>query len=90
MSLAEIEKTVIELPEDERRRFAAWFYKNEERILPAAPDDHDVAGDISPELMEELVRRRKELDSGTVRLISPEEMFRGMKEAVDEVRRSRH
>lgn len=91
MSLAEIEKKVIELPEDERRQFAAWFYRNEERFLPADPEGDEVADDdLSPEVMAELVRRRRELDRGTVKTYSLDEVVRGMREVVHEVRRSSH
>jgi hypothetical protein len=91
MSVAEIEQKVIEMTEGERRQFAAWFYENEERIF-AAGIESDLAGanDIAPEVMDELVRRRKELENGVVAMVSPDETIRQMREAVDEVRRSRH
>jgi hypothetical protein len=90
MSVAEIEQKVIELTEEERRQFAAWFYRNEERFLPADPEGDEVADDLSPEVMAELVRRRRELDSGTVKTYSLDEVVRGMREVVHEVRRSSH
>ncbi len=46
MSLAEIEKQVLELSEEERRQFAAWFYRNEGKILPPPLDDEE-GGDVS-------------------------------------------
>jgi hypothetical protein len=91
MSLAEIEQKVIALTAEERRQFAAWFYRNEDRILPADSEEDQVADeDLSPEVMAELVRRRRELDSGTVKTYSLDEVVRGMKEVVNEVRRSSH
>jgi hypothetical protein len=91
MSLAEIERKVLQLSEEERRQFANWFYRNEDRILPADSKEHQTPDeDLSPEVMAELVRRRRELDSGTVKTYSLDEVVRGMKEVVNEVRRSSH
>src|SRR4051794_20515608 len=57
MSLAEIEQKVFALTDEERRQFAAWFYRNEDRILPADSEEDEVADeDLSPEVMAELVR----------------------------------
>jgi hypothetical protein len=89
MSPAEIEKQVLALSEEERRQFAAWFYENEGKILPPElDDDEDVA--ISPEVMEELLRRRKELDEGNGKTFTIKEMSARVREALGEVHRSRH
>lgn len=90
MSLAEIESKVLALSEEERREFATWFFQNQGKILPPPLDEDDEdAADISPEVMEELLRRRAELDEGNVKLCTIEEMEASMDEAINEVRRSR-
>ena len=91
MSLAEIESKVLALSEEERREFATWFFQNQGKILPPPRDenDEDVA-DISPEVMEELLRRRDELDGGNVKTFTIEEMSARVQEALDEIHRSRH
>jgi len=68
-----------------------WFYLNEGKILPPPLDDEEDpdAAEISPEVMEELNRRRDELDSGNVKLCTIEEMEASMDLAINEVRRSR-
>jgi hypothetical protein len=38
MSVAEIEKQMLALSEEERQQFAAWFFQNERKILPGALD----------------------------------------------------
>ena len=86
MSLAEIEKQVLNLSQEERREFAAWFYQNESEILPA-PSQGD---QILPEVMAELLRRRQEIENGTVKFITLDELDAGMGEAIDEVRRKSH
>lgn len=55
MSVEQIEDTLLRLPPEERRRFARWFYENENEILE--PQDND---DIGPELRGEILRRRDE------------------------------
>jgi hypothetical protein len=92
MSLAEIEKQVLNLSQADRRKFARWFYQNEGEFVNSAPnaEQEDAVAAIAPEVMAELVRRRQELEDGSVRLITVEELEAGMREAVDEVRRSRH
>jgi hypothetical protein len=90
MSLAEIEKQVLNLSQEERREFVAWFYRNESEILPAPSGGDEESGTILPEVMAELLRRRQELEDGSVKLITVEQLEAGMREAVDEVRRPRH
>jgi hypothetical protein len=61
MSLAEIEKQVLELTEEERRQFAAWFYQNEGKILPPPLDeDEGDGGEISEAMKAELLLRKQE------------------------------
>jgi hypothetical protein len=60
MSLAEIEKQVLALPEEERRQFAAWFYQNEGKILPPPLDDAECGGDVSEAMKADLLLRKQE------------------------------
>jgi len=90
MSLAELEKQVLELPEAERRQFAAWFYQNQWKLLPPSPDEDGECSDISAEVMGELLRRRQELDEGNAVTFTVEEMSARVQEALDEVHHSRH
>ena len=56
MSVEQIESTLLQLPPDERRRFADWFYQHESEIVePPASDD------IHPEVKAEILRRSAEL-----------------------------
>ena len=55
MSVEQIGKTVLQLPREERRKFADWFYQHENEI--AGPDE------IHPEVKAEILRRRDELDA---------------------------
>ena len=85
MSLAEIEKQVRELPAGERHQFVSWVYAHEDELIEPPHDDV-----IAPEVMDELLRRRRELDGGNVRTFSIEETSARVREALDEVHRSRH
>ncbi|MFM8469963.1 MAG: hypothetical protein ACKODH_08335 [Limisphaerales bacterium] len=58
MSVEQIEATLLQLPREERRRFADWFYANEAEIL--SPQDVEA---IHPEVQAEILRRRDELDA---------------------------
>lgn len=61
MSLAEIESQVLQLSEDERRQFAAWFYQNEGKILPPPLDDGEGESDgVSAAMQVELLLRKQE------------------------------
>ena len=53
MSVEQIEKTLLQLPREERRKFADWFYQHENEI--AGPDE------IHPEVKAEILRRSDEL-----------------------------
>jgi hypothetical protein len=85
MSLAEIEKQVRELPAAERFQFVSWVYAHEDELIP---QPHAEA--IAPDLMEELLRRRREMKDGNVRTFTVEEVSARVQEALDEVQRSRH
>lgn len=54
MSVEQIERTLLELPLDERRRFVNWIYENENEITD---------GEISLELKEEILRRREMVET---------------------------
>jgi hypothetical protein len=56
MSLDQLEQKVLSLPREERRKFARWFYENENEILEPHDDD-----EISPAVRAEILRRRDEL-----------------------------
>lgn len=84
MSLAEIEKQVRELPASERSRFVSWVLAHGHELIETPSDE------IAPEVMEELLRRRPELKDGGVRTFSIEESTARVREALDEVHRTRH
>jgi hypothetical protein len=49
MSVEQIEASLLQLPQEERRRFLKWFYQHE----------HDFIGDeIDPEIKAEILSRR--------------------------------
>jgi hypothetical protein len=52
MSVEQIEKTLLQLPREERRRFADWFYAHEDEL--AGPEE------IHPDVKTEILRRRDE------------------------------
>ena len=52
MSVEQIESQLMELPFDERRKFARWFYDHEQKIL-GAPEDEA----IDPEIQAQVLRR---------------------------------
>src|SRR5664279_1651405 len=58
MSVEQIEKTLLQLPREERRQFAGWFYRHENEIFE--PRDED---EISLAVKAEILRRRDELDA---------------------------
>ena len=58
--------------------------------MPSPADDETEEDYISPEVMKESLRRRQEIEDGTAKFISLEELDASMTEAIDEVRRSRH
>jgi hypothetical protein len=57
MSVEQIGKTLLQLPREERRKFADWFYQHENQIVEPHDDD-----DIHPEVRAELERRLKEIE----------------------------
>ena len=57
MSVEQITSTLLQLPREERRRFADWFYLHEAEIV--APQDDD---EIHPEVRAELERRLKDIE----------------------------
>jgi hypothetical protein len=58
MSLAEIEKEVLALSEEERWQFVEWFYQNQGSIVPR---DIDAAKGSATEAMKaELLQRKQE------------------------------
>jgi hypothetical protein len=63
MSTEEIEDSLMKLPREERRRFAQWFYENENDILGPQADDT-----IHPAIQAEILRRRDETDAHPERL----------------------
>jgi putative addiction module component (TIGR02574 family) len=64
MSVAEIEKQILDLPEDERRQLVDWVYDHEREIVGDVDDDG-----LSPEQNAELERRLKEIDEHPERLV---------------------
>lgn len=59
MNLAELESKVMQLSEEERREFAAWFYDHEDQIAGPAPAEDD---DLSDGQKAELTRRLREIE----------------------------
>jgi hypothetical protein len=66
MSMAEIQSAAAELSERERGRLAAW-------LLHSLPPHRGEDG--GAESLKEALRRRDELDSGTVQPLSSEEFW---------------
>ena len=56
MSLEQLDQGVLNLPPEERRQFAHWFYQQEDRLLATPGDDG-----IYPDIQAEILRRRDEL-----------------------------
>lgn len=56
MSVEQIESTLLQLPPEQRRRFADWFYQHEDQILEPADND-----EIHPDVKAEILRRSAEL-----------------------------
>ena len=56
MNVAELTSEVLQLPAEERREFASWFYEHEEQIAgPVAGEDSDLTGDQKAELTRRLL-----------------------------------
>lgn len=64
MSVEQLEQSVLQLTEEERRRFAQWFYEHERQIANPPTDDEG----IHPEVKAELLRRLQEIDEHPERL----------------------
>ena len=58
MSIEQLEDQVSQLPRDERRRFARWFYEHENQIVEPREGD-----EISVATKAETLRRSAELDA---------------------------
>ncbi len=58
MSIEQLEDQVLQLPRDERRRFARWFYEHENQIVEPREED-----EISAATKAEILRRSAELDA---------------------------
>jgi hypothetical protein len=56
MSVAQLESKLMQLPADERREFARWFYEHESDIVDW--DD----GELSGAAKAEIIRRDREMD----------------------------
>jgi hypothetical protein len=66
MSIAEIQRTLADLPEKDRGTMAAWLLDS---LPPHSPKDAAAEG------IEEAARRRQKLDSGTVRPLTSDEFW---------------
>lgn len=55
MSVEQIANTLLQLPREERRRFADWFYEHADEL--AGPEE------IHPDVKAEILRRRDEVDA---------------------------
>jgi hypothetical protein len=85
MSVEQIESKLMELPAEQRREFARWFYDHEEKILNAASDAKE-----SDELRRELVRRRADLKSNPGLAVPvTNEWFQQLKEKLSIARASK-
>jgi hypothetical protein len=81
MSVEQVEKSLLQLPGEDRRRFADWFYQHEDQFV--GPDDEQ----IHPEVQAEILRRRDEALAHPERLEAWESAFPRMKQRFDELRR---
>ena len=80
MSEEQLEKTVLSLSHEERRRFLDWLYEHEQELI--GTDD-----DIHPEVKAEILRRRQEALAHPEKLEAWESAFPRMKQRFDELRR---
>ena len=64
MSVEQLEQSVLQLSEAERRQFAQWFYEHERQIVNLQTDTEE----IQPEVKAELLRRLQEIDEHPERL----------------------
>lgn len=56
MSIEQLEKGLLQLSREERRRFANWFYQHEHEIVESQSDGEEIQLDV----MAEILRRRDE------------------------------
>lgn len=80
MSVEQLEKSVLDLSREERRRFLDWLYEHESELL--GEDD-----DIHPEVKAEILRRRDEALAHPEKLEAWERAFPRMKQRFDDLRR---
>jgi hypothetical protein len=81
MSVEQIETSVLQLPQADRRRFLNWLYEHEDELLGS--DD----GEIHPEVQAEILRRREEALAHPEKLEAWESAFPRMKQRFNERRR---
>jgi hypothetical protein len=81
MSVEQIEATLLQLPPEERRRFADWFYQHEDELLEGVEDE------IDPEVKAMILSRREEALAHPENLEAWETAFPRMKQQFDELRR---
>jgi hypothetical protein len=84
MSLDQLEQKVLSLPREERRKFARWFYENENQIV----EPHN-ADEISPAVRAEILRRRDEALAHPERMEPWDGTMDRVKARLDEVRRQK-
>ena len=84
MSLEQLEQTVMQLPRDERRKFARWFYEHENEIVEPRDDD-----EISPAMRAEILRRRDEALAHPERMEPWDGTVGRVKSRLDEIRRQK-
>lgn len=81
MSAEQVEQTLLQLPSEERRRFADWFYEHEDEFVGVDDDQ------IHPEVKAEILRRREEALAHPERLEAWESAYPRMRQRFDELRR---
>ena len=80
MSAEQVEQTLLQLPSEERRRFADWFYEHEDEFVGVDDDQ------IHPEVKAEILRRREEALAHPERLEAWESAYPRMRQRFDELR----
>jgi hypothetical protein len=80
MNVEQIEKSLLQLPREDRRRFLNWLYEHEEELI--GPDDDQ----IHPEVAAEILRRREEALAHPEKLEAWESAFPRMQQRFDELR----
>ncbi|MDD5139929.1 MAG: hypothetical protein PHY43_06690 [Verrucomicrobiales bacterium] len=85
MSVEQIEKTLLELPTEERRQFADWFFQHENEIIGSNADEY-----IHPSVKAELLRRLKEVEEHPELLEPWDGTLKRARQQLDEFRRSQN